>query len=268
MGIKAFLQDAAGNLLGASWAAPIRVALFGRGAGDFHSPYDFTATRTGDNQLTLTGSGLPTITNTSQFRAVRAYDVSGRLVAEFYNSGRTGFYWDSLNAVLTVGGVRFSPAASSFEVELQAQHRGYSLTEASWQSYQVNPEHAWTAQNTNSATGQGNGTTYYYYDADTYKFWGVQIIDTPGAAGDQAYTVEASWQDDGTAQAACAYTDITQPWWGFPSVTSAQITANAYAGILEAQLPLTCKYIRIKIVRANDGGGTDGAWDIYGRMTY
>jgi len=263
MGIKAYLQDKAGNLLGASWAAPIRVALHGRGAGDFHSPYDFTATRSGDNQLTLTGSGLPTITDSSQFRAVRAYDVTGRLVAEFYNSGRTGFYWDSLGAVLTVGGVKFSPAASSFEVELQGQHRGYSATETSWQSYQVNPEHAWTQQSTPvDDTNITDGTVYYYVDFDQYRYAGYQISLDCDAATVTA-TLEASLQDDGTAQGSCAYQDVTNDLFGVASLVAAAAPASDMWVI---DTPFPAKFLRLKIVYAT--GGNTGDATVYFRGTY
>jgi hypothetical protein len=267
MGIKVRITDALGNLLGASWAAPIKAALFGTGGGDYHSPVSFTATPTGNSQVTLSGLS-PTVTNASQFRAVRAYAGDGSLVGEWRPSKTTRFVYNSLTSVLTVKGANWGSAAY-LDVELHAEHRGFAPTEDAYQSYSVNPpwERALPADYT--ATSQGDGTTYYYVDFDGYKYGAWQIAtDTPGAAGDQTYTVEASWEDNTTAQASADYTDMTLDWFGAASVTSAAITADPSAGVLEIDTPKTPKFLRLKVVRANDGAATDGGWDIHFRATY
>jgi hypothetical protein len=255
-------------IVGASWVDPFRAFFWGgdQGGGDYSSPVDFTATIKGPGEAHLTGIS-PTITNASQFRYVRAYNADHTLAAEYWPSRKTPFVYNALTGYLTVGGANWGSAAY-LVVVVHGQHRGYSTSESAWQNYQVNPEHAWTQQSDNAATAQGDGTTDYYYDYDMYKYAGWQILDTPGAAGDQTYTVWASWEDNGTAQASVDYTDMTLDWFGVASVTSAAITADPAAGVLEIDTPKTPKYIRLRVVRANDGAATDGAWDIHFRATY
>jgi hypothetical protein len=266
MSLPVRLVDLYNNVLGASWFAPIRNSFFGEGPGIYHSPVDFTATIKVDGAIHITGLS-PTITNASQFRSVKTYDPSGALIGEFYPCEQTPFLWDSVNSYLRLGGVKFGNA-TWIDVEVHAAHRAYSSTEDAYQAYSVNPEHAWTGEIQYTAAAQGDGTTNYYWDVDTFKYWGVQIADTPGAAGDNTYTIAASWEDNGTAAAASAYTVVHQPWFGVAATTSALITANAYAGVLEVNTPLTCKFIRLQVVRANDGAATDGAWTIDARSTY
>ena len=262
------LKGYAGAILGASWVDPMRAFGWGgeTNGGDYYAPISFTATPKGPNRVHLTG--LPkTVTGVSQFRYVRALNVDGTLAGEWWPSKTTPFTWNGLTEYLTVVGADWGSAASVI-VHLHAGHRAYASTEDAYQSYIVNPEHAWTQQDDNSATAQGDGTTDYYWDVDGYKYGGIQVLDTPGANGDQTYTIWATWEDNGTAQAAADLADVTQPWFGFPNVTSAQITANAYAGVLELQLPITAKYIRLRVIRANDAAAADGAWDIHMRGTY
>ena len=168
---------------------------------------------------------------------------------------------------MVLGGVEFKDVAF-VRVELAGQHRAYAVAEDAYQNYIVNPLHAWLGTGTNAAAAQGDGTTTYYWDMNQYKFNGIQIDDTPGAAGDNTYVVSGSWQDDGTAAAAASYKPNMTNWFGFASVTSAQITADAAAGVLEWDTPTTARFIRMVVTRANDGAATDGAWDIYRRKTY
>ena len=266
MGIKSYITNAFGKVFGVSWDAPLVVTRRGDGGGGYHSPVDFTAQIKGKDTLHLTGIS-PTITDGSQFECVRATGPFGELIGEWFPSEDHHFFYTASTGYLTISDADFENAVT-VDVELSAQHRAYAPTEDAYQGYAVNPEHAWTQQNQNVATAQGDGTTNYRWDVDMYKYFGIQIADTPGATGDQTYTVWASWEDNGTAIAAAAYVDVTQPWFGFASVTSAQITANAYAGILEINTPLTCKFLQLQVVRANDAAATDGAWTIDARGTY
>jgi hypothetical protein len=267
MGILVRLRGYGNQLLGVSWASPIKAALFGTGAGDYHSPISFTATPEGKNRVVLSGTGLPSISNASQVRAVRAYAADGKLVGEWRPSRTTQFVYNELTAVLAVSGADWSSAAS-LDVEIHAEHRGWAPAESAWQHYIVNPIHAYLATGTNTAAAQGNGTTTYYWDLNQYKFEGFQIDDTPGIAGDNTYVVSATWQDDGTADDACSYKPIMTSWFGFASVTSAQITADQAAGVLEINTPITARYVRMVVTRANDGANTDGGWDIFRRKKY
>ena len=103
--------------------------------------------------------------------------------------------------------------------------------------------------------------TYYYFDADDYKNFAVQIENTSGAAGSNVYTVEASLQDDGTAQASCSYFDVTNQWFGVANVTD----SNAW---LEMDSVCIAKYVRVKVVRTGDAGNNDGAWTLYLKRLY
>ncbi|MEE9367163.1 MAG: hypothetical protein V3W44_10780 [Dehalococcoidales bacterium] len=262
------LKGYADAILGASWVDPFRSFKWGgeTGGGDYYSPISFTATPKGPSETHLTGIA-PTITNASQFRYVRAYNADHTLHSEYWPSRKHAFIWNATTSYLMVNGASWGSAAY-LVVHIHAGHRAYAPTEDAYQGYSVNPEHAWTQQDDNVAATQGNGTTDYYWDMDMYKYAGLQILDTPGANGDQTYTFWGSWEDNGTAAAASDLTDMGTPWFGFASVTSAQITANPYAGVLEWNTPITFKYLRTRVIRANDGAATDGAWDMHMRGTY
>jgi YHS domain-containing protein len=111
-----------------------------------------------------------------------------------------------------------------------------------------------------NASSQGDGTTYYYFDMAGFKTFGLQIEDAPGGAGDETYTFEATLQDDGTAAASCTYQDVTNDMFGVASA----VTDDMWMADLDTPI----KYGRVKVVRANDGGATDGAWIIYLKKMY
>lgn len=118
-----------------------------------------------------------------------------------------------------------------------------------------------------NASAQGDGTTYYYVDMDSYRSLGLQIENTAGAAGTNTYTVEATIQDDGTAAASCTYQDVTQ--FGFTNVIAADAASYTADVTLMSKNDLKAvKYLRVKVVRSADGGGTDGAWVIYAKKLY
>jgi hypothetical protein len=109
-------------------------------------------------------------------------------------------------------------------------------------------------------TGQTNGTFEYYLDMAGYKYLAVQWDETAGAAGDNTLTVEVAVQDDGTDTDSCTYHDVTNDVYGV-----ANLTAD---GVLHPTKPLVCKYAKITVVRANDGGNNDGAWTIWAKRLY
>ncbi len=90
----------------------------------------------------------------------------------------------------------------------------------------------------------------------------IQIIDTPGGAGTNTYTVEISNQDDATAAGSCTYRDITLMLTDDANSHNANYTTHAFLAIPEG---LRGKYVRIKRVRSADGGAADGASTIYTR---
>ena len=106
---------------------------------------------------------------------------------------------------------------------------------------------AYNTKTLGSASSQGNGTTTYTFSMDSYSFWTVQIEDTPGGAGTNTYTVEASVDESN-------YQDITSSFFGVASVTG--------DNTLICDTPCPFKLVKVKVVRSADGGATDGAWTI------
>jgi hypothetical protein len=261
MPIKALLSDGLGRLLGASWANPLRTALFGRGGGDYHSPISFTATATGINQVVLASVG-PTITDASQFRSVRAVSQSGELIGEWYPCAQNRFTWNSNNSTLTISNANFG-AVGYVDVELHAEHRAYSSSEDAYQQYAVNPDWTRTAQTTPVDLDDVTDDTYYYYlDWDGYKYGGLQI-ELGCDAGTVTATLEATRQDDGTAQASCSYLDRTLELTGAANLQAAAGTASDDWAF---DTPISYKYMRAKIVAAT--GGNTGDITIYDRRIY
>lgn len=113
-----------------------------------------------------------------------------------------------------------------------------------------------------SATAQGDGTTDYYVNGRSWPYFTVQYDTTNGAAGTNTLTLWASNRDDGTAPAdlaAADWTDITNAWTGAASYVA---DAFAVASVLRA-----FRWLRVRIIRAADGGAADGAWTIRVRQT-
>jgi len=110
--------------------------------------------------------------------------------------------------------------------------------------------------------GQTDGTFDYYIDLSTYREMALQIVDVPGAAGDNTYTVLGTVLDDGTAPAACPYQNIGNAVYGAANwVTSAMLLdAERVAGQF--------KYINVHVVRANDAANSDGGWSIYAKKLW
>jgi len=107
-----------------------------------------------------------------------------------------------------------------------------------------------------NASSQGDGTTQYYFDMDGWSSFSVQIADTPGTGGDQTYTVSLSNTDDGTTlKASATYVACTSNLFGVASWTT-----DAFA--VPTNHPITAKFGRLTVVRANEGGVTTGAWTV------
>lgn len=136
------------------------------------------------------------------------------------------------------------------------QDRAYSQPEDARKDYRVNPE--WAQQSSATladASGQGDGATYYYFDMSSYRYCAIQIESDDGVAGTNTFSLEATVQDDGTAQASCTYQDVSIAYTG-----SATHTGNSM-WIIDKPTPF--KYVRILVSRTGDAGNTDGAWTIY-----
>jgi hypothetical protein len=106
-----------------------------------------------------------------------------------------------------------------------------------------------------------NTTTYAYFDMSGYKYFSLQG-ETSGTAPTDVLTVtiEATTQDDGTAQASCAYQDVTNSLFGVASFVDTD-----FYGIADEVNPF--KYVRVKYVTSN-GSGSDADLTVYLKKLY
>lgn len=105
-----------------------------------------------------------------------------------------------------------------------------------------------------SDTGQTDGNKYFTPPELThFRYFSIEIVDTPGAAGTNTYTLEAS-MDNST------WIDVTNAWTG-----SASYTTHAY---LNPDRVRVAKYLRIKRVRSGDAANNDGGSAVYVRYMW
>lgn len=106
-----------------------------------------------------------------------------------------------------------------------------------------------------------NTTTYAYFDMDGFRNFSLQG-ETSGTTPTDVLTVtiEATTQDDGTAQASCVYQDVTNDMFGVAS----WVDTDFYA-IADTVSPF--KYVRVKYVTSN-GGGSDADLTVYLKKLY
>jgi len=257
------LKGYADAIVGASWLDPFRIFRWGgsTGGGDYLSPISFTVIAKGTNQAHCTGINS-TITNASQFRYVRAYNADHTLAGEWSPSRKHAFIWDPATNYLRVTGADWGSCAY-LVIEINAEHRAYAPTEDAYQGYSVNPEHAWTQQDTLvDEANHADNTQYEYVDFDMYKYGGFQInLDCD--AGTVTATLEGSYQDDGDPDDTCDYQDVTNALFGVASLISAAAPAAAMWII---DTPESFKYLRIVIVYAT--GATTGDAEVFWRGTY
>jgi len=103
-------------------------------------------------------------------------------------------------------------------------------------------------------------TNYYYMDMDGYRYFSIQCETSDATPTDVlVVTVEATNQDDGTAQASCTYQDVTQTQFGVANWTDTDFYA-----INSTVLP--CKYVRVKTVTT--GAGDDADYTIFAKRLY
>jgi hypothetical protein len=142
----------------------------------------------------------------------------------------------------------------------------YDASSGSLQTWRTNPDYAWTQESTiTDVTNATDGTAYYPsagIDFDQYRYGGFQIaLDCD--AGAVTATVEASFQDDGTAGDSADYVDVTNDLFGVASLVA---SAGAASDLWVIDTPFPAKFLRIKIVYAT--GGNTGDATIYWRGTY
>jgi len=116
----------------------------------------------------------------------------------------------------------------------------------------------------------GTDATYlYYFGMDSFREWGIWYLLNGGAAGTGIImTVEATWQDDGTAQSACTYEDVSTDVLGAANITAAGGAGDTTGAVVDNDRFLaTAKYVKIKLV-VNSTAGDDCDWTIYLKQHY
>ena len=138
---------------------------------------------------------------------------------------------------------------------------GFDTGTDSLKTYEIDPvsDH-YVVEDLAEATSQGNGTTYYYILMDGYRNVTLHWLDTPGIAGTNTYTLEASVDPDEAGGGTGDYFDVSTALGGAANWTTDQMVI--------VNTPVAFKYLRVKVVRANDGGNTDGAWTIHEKRLY
>lgn len=145
--------------------------------------------------------------------------------------------------------------------ELLVEPKGYDTGTDSLKVYEVAPISThYVVEDIATATAQGNVTVYYYILMDGYRNLTLHWLDTPGAAGDNTYTLEGSVDPDEDGAGAGDYFDVSTVLGGAATWTTDQMVI--------VNTPVAFKYIRVKVVRANDGANTDGAWTIHEKRMY
>lgn len=108
----------------------------------------------------------------------------------------------------------------------------------------------------------GPSTINYYTDMDGYTRWALQY-DLDNGSGTVDLKIYATWQDDGTAPASCAYIDQTNALTGAAVINGTSTgVAIDNAGLLES-----AKYIKFEI-ESNTDPNDDGDWTLYLRKLY
>jgi hypothetical protein len=106
-----------------------------------------------------------------------------------------------------------------------------------------------------------NTTGYLYLDMQGYRKFAFEC-DTSGTTPTDTLTltVEATWQDDGTAQASCLYQDVTNAWFGVASAVDSDTS-------FEKNDDTAARYVRLKYVTSNTGG-SDADLTVYARRSW
>lgn len=114
-----------------------------------------------------------------------------------------------------------------------------------------------------------NGTdgTYTYYIPGTLMdmtVFNLQMI-LSGGSGTVTVTVEATWENNGTAASSCDYTDITQ--YGMTNLTAADAASYTASTALNSKENVTPTYYKVKVVAATSGAN-DADWTLHSEQYY
>ena len=111
-------------------------------------------------------------------------------------------------------------------------------------------------------TAQTVQTTYYYFCMDDYDQIAIHLKTvTAPTNGSITFTVEATWQRDGTAPDACNYVDVTNMYFGVASWDGV-----GGGGAVESSVLVNCitaKYMRVKLIVVDEDPNNDAAWEFY-----
>lgn len=220
---------------------------------------DFTAAYLSADELTL-----------GTFPSAMGTPVSGdfSMVIVTDKDGVQRAYFPTANAfvltaqVLKVTGAVFLTGGSAdkgYDVVAWGPPRSYDASTNADQVYPLTIPRSPQDSPQQSASGLGDGTTHKYFDVEQGRDFTNRILDTPGSAGDNTYTLHTSQLNDGEPEATSDYQDRTLELVGQATVTTADIAADPSIGVWQLN-GIQAKRIRITCERANDGANTDGAY--------
>jgi len=209
-----------------------------------------------------TGAGSPLITHNTE--------ITGGYGAVPFVMGAEGreFDGDEISTAVTEGyGTRLMATTNGILLTMPvnsegsdyAQIKGYSSGADALKVTNITPASSENEPSQVVASSQGNGTTNYYFDLEGRPKFSLQITNTDGAAGDNTYKVYGTVQNDGTVAASCTYVDVSTDYDAAGEWSTA---AGNLDKIINETAGVGYKYLKVEVVRANDGGGTDGAWTL------
>jgi hypothetical protein len=117
-------------------------------------------------------------------------------------------------------------------------------------------------------TNQADGTYDYYFNPRGYGKFALQYLLNGGTAPGTGVTmtIAGTWQDDGTADSACVYQDVTSTLTGLASIVAATGATNNGVILDTWGVLREAKYIRVKIVAQSTGASAD--WTLWARSKF
>lgn len=219
----------------------LKKASVGSSDNTYMSPSDFAAAYASPTTLTLTN--LPYVPTVAQFVSVKVQPASGAAVT--YTPENSVFAYNSATGVLTITGAAFLNTDNYVVTVIGPKKDPMDSASKSSRVSVINgPETNFQGDmlaNVTAGNAPAAGTSYFYLPMDMMAGVYFQYSLTKGGATSLTLTVEATLQDDGTAQASCDYIDITNADFGAASFTASAMLATTKG--FQAY-----KYVRLKLV--------------------